>query len=366
MSVEAPDIISPQVEGINHSLASFSATSQVSEDSRGKELEKQAKKVIILGAGISGLTTGILLREKGYDAEIWTEKISPDTTSDVAGGVWFPYNVQGDGLTEISRFTLERLKEQQREFGSGATGIILSEVIELKLEETKVDPWWRDAADNFHRPTKKELPPGYNDGFAFDAPVIDMTKYLDFLMDTFKGQGGSVKILSEKVTNIADVLNQSPIVVNCTGNGSRELLGDTEIYPARGQVLKVRPNGLRRILIDEDTNPQKPTYIVPRQSDMVLGGSNEPDNHNPNPTDAETQSILERCATLDPSIAKITPDQIIGPKVGFRPNRRSIRLEGENPTPEKLLVHNYGHGGSGITLSWGCANEVVKIVDRFH
>src|SRR5260221_2806403 len=99
---------------------------------------------------------------------------------------------------------------------------------------------------------------------------------------------------------------------------------------------------------------------------MVIGGSNEPDNHNPNPTDAETQSILERCATLDPSIAKITPDQIIGPKVGFRPNKRRIKLEGENPIPEKLFVPNYVNGGSGLILSWVCAMEVVKMFAEFH
>src|SRR5258706_2723555 len=389
MTVEAPNIISPKVDGTDHPFAVPSQAVQATELSKPIELQQQARKVIVLGAGISGLTTGILLREKGYEVEIWTKKTSPDTTSDVAGRVWFPYFKDGipqedqDFLTNIGSITRDTFEEQRRNFGSEATGIISSKVIDLKLKKTKL-PWWKAAADNLHHPhpdsdPEEKLPEGSKDGFVFQAPVIEMPKYMGFLMDMFTAAGrdgkrGTIKILDKSITNISDVFEQSLIVVNCTGMGSRELFQDTSLHAGRGQVLQARPiDGMRRVLIDEDTNPDKPTYIVPMLNDMILGGSNEgvlkdtPEGREENrETPEETQSILERTSRLDPRINQVTSDDV-KPHVGFRPNRRvgvRLKIGNEIISPDKLLVHNYGHGGSGITLSWGSAAEVVKIVDE--
>ena len=48
--------------------------------------------------------------------------------------------------------------------------------------------------------------------------------------------------------------------------------------------------------------------------------------------------------------------------VGLRPGRMEVRLEREEKNG-KYLIHNYGHGGSGVTLSWGCADEVVELAN---
>src|SRR5258706_12555047 len=130
MTVEAPNIISPKVDGTDHPFAVPSQAVQATELSKPIELQQQARKVIVLGAGISGLTTGILLREKGYEVEIWTKKTSPDTTSDVAGRELVPYFKEGkpkeskDFLSNIGSITKDTFEDQKRKFGPEGTEMI--------------------------------------------------------------------------------------------------------------------------------------------------------------------------------------------------------------------------------------------------
>ncbi|MFM7282729.1 MAG: FAD-dependent oxidoreductase [Planctomycetia bacterium] len=68
------------------------------------------------------------------------------------------------------------------------------------------------------------------------------------------------------------------------------------------------------------------------------------------------RSIIERCARLEPGLRDAT---VLGTSVGLRPARSAVRLEPES-SPAGRIVHNYGHGGAGVTLSWGCAQEVAQ------
>jgi D-amino-acid oxidase len=103
-------------------------------------------------------------------------------------------------------------------------------------------------------------------------------------------------------------------------------------------------------------------YIVPRLHDVVLGGTDDEGNESTEPDPTVTQGILRRCAQLAPDFPAPTPDDVLSVVCGLRPVRSTVRLEAEHPTPERLLVHNYGHGGAGVTLSWGCAAEVASLV----
>ncbi len=127
--------------------------------------------------------------------------------------------------------------------------------------------------------------------------------------------------------------------------------------------MRIKHNGFRRVLLDEE-GPNQLAYIVPRTHDIILGGTFEEYNESLVPDPEQTQAILRHCANLASEFASIAPDDILDVYCGVRPVRSTVRVEAEQVAPGRLLVHNYGHGGAGITLSWGCAEEVVKLVEK--
>ena len=163
------------------------------------------------------------------------------------------------------------------------------------------------------------------------------------------------------VSDLAEAFAACATVVNCAGLGARELVGDRDLHPSRGQVARIRANGFARAVLD-DHGPNAVAYIVPRTRDIVLGGTDDEGNESTEVDDAITRDILRRCARLDPAFASVGPADVISVAVGLRPVRSSVRLEAERPAPDRLLLHNYGHGGAGVTLSWGCADEVVALL----
>ena len=146
-------------------------------------------------------------------------------------------------------------------------------------------------------------------------------------------------------------------VVNCTGLDSGKLLDDKEVYPIRGQVLRVKSD-IKEMHLDQ----QIPTlaYIVPRSNDMILGGVAQRDNWDISSKSEDSEFILKKCSEILPDLADI---EIIEELVGLRPGRTSVRLDKEIISG-RPLIHNYGHGGSGVTLSWGCADSVVELANE--
>ena len=128
--------------------------------------------------------------------------------------------------------------------------------------------------------------------------------------------------------------------------------------PIRGQIVRVRNPGIKRFVLDEE-NPEGVTYIVPRSGDCILGGTAEEGEWGLQPDPETAAAILRRCTQLQPRLKGV---KVLEHKVGLRPGRPEIRLEHEDgPIPR---IHNYGHGGSGITLSWGCAEETLRLVQE--
>ena len=148
------------------------------------------------------------------------------------------------------------------------------------------------------------------------------------------------------------------VIVLAAGLRSADLVGDPDVYPVRGQIVRLSNPGLTRWLLD-DGDPEALTYVVPRFDDVVCGGTAEPGQLDLTPDPDVEAAILARARALEPALAGA---RVTGRAVGLRPARTVVRLEAE-VRDGRRIVHCYGHGGAGVTLSWGCADDVVGLVD---
>jgi D-amino-acid oxidase len=320
---------------------------------RKEEVTLARGVAFVVGCGVIGLTSAICLREAGLDARIVASRLPVATTSSVAAAIWYPYKAYPEdsvlawgGRTYAVFEGLSGLPE---------SGVLMREGVEIWREKVP-DPWWAGAVPHVRRCGEDELPPGYTDGHAFVAPVVEMPVYLEYLMDRFVAAGGSVG--QHTLSSLDEV--DAGVVVNCTGLGARDLIGDTSMEPIRGQVMRVRNPGLERFILDED-DPEGVTYIVPRADDCILGGTADEGKWDLEPDPETASGILDRCTRLEPRLAEA---EILEHRVGLRPGRPEIRLEQEVGPDRVPRIHNYGHGGSGITLSWGCAEETLRLVQE--
>ena len=307
---------------------------------------------IVVGGGVIGLSAAVRLGEAGLAVHVLTASPPPETTSSVAAALWYPYKAYPEDRVLLwGKRTFEVLEDLAH---LPETGVSMREGLELHHQPAP-DPWWASAVPGVRRCERSELPPGYADGHAFVAPVIEMPLYLRYLMGRLTRAGGTVE--NRAVLSLDD-LTDARVVVDCAGLGARDLVGDLSVAPIRGQIVRVRNPGLNRFILDED-NPEGVTYVVPRSADCVLGGTADEDAWNLEPDPETADAILRRCAALEPRLAGA---EVLEHRVGLRPGRPEIRLEKEDASGGVPRVHNYGHGGSGVTLSWGCAEETLRLV----
>ena len=310
--------------------------------------------VVVLGAGVSGLSSGLELLQRGYQVEIWARDPPAATTSAVAGAIWFPFHAApADRVGVWAWETYDRLAELSIDSESG---VVMREGV-LCDPELSDGSTWRPAVGTVRSTGPGDLPPGRR-GEIFAAPIAEMPIYLEYLFSRFVALGGLIRLRS--LTSVREAFEVTDRVVNCTGLGSRKLFGDTEVYPVRGQLVRLSGVELERWYLDE-RGADGVSYIIPRSQDIVLGGTVELGIQDLTPDPAETEKILARCVRLAPALSG---GHVVASSVGLRPGRPAIRLEVEEIDERHAVIHNYGHGGSGLTLSWGCAREVGDLADR--
>ena len=307
-------------------------------------------RVIVVGAGVIGLTCAVRLREAGYDAHVLARDLPPETTSAVAAALWYPYRaLPKDKVARWAKTSYDVLAQLARD--EPASGVRMRWGTEL-LRTGGDEPWWRAAV-----PTVEEahdVPAGYAGGWRLTVPVADTSSYLPWLVSRLEQLGGTL------TRTWLPALPTEGIAVNCTGLAARALTDDDTVRPVRGQVVALEQVGLTEWLL-EQSNATALTYIVPREHDIVVGGTAEEDVYDPRPDPAVAQEILARARALLPQLSTAA---VRGHRVGLRPARPEVRLE-TVPHPNGSaggVVHCYGHGGAGVTLSWGCAGDVVTEV----
>lgn len=315
------------------------------------EREALVREALVIGGGVSGLTTAVVMAEAGWRVRLWTALPPECTTSAVAAAIWYPYRAYPPA--QVLAWGAQSLAVFRDLAEDPAAGVAMVEGLELSRGPLP-DPWWAAAVGPLRRAAAAELPPGYGDGVAFTVPVVEMPVYLGYLVARLGRAGGTTE--QRRITTLDEAMAISPVVVNCAGLGAAALAGDATLSPIRGQVVRVANPGLTRFLLD-DHHPQGVTYVVPRSRDVVLGGTAQQGSEDLRPDPETAASILRRCIALEPALEGA---KVLGHGVGLRPGRPTVRVEAEAFPGGGYCVHNYGHGGAGVTLSWGCAATALE------
>ncbi len=313
-------------------------------------------RAIVLGAGVCGLSAAERLSSSGFQVEVWARERQQGTTSTIAGAIWYPFHA--NPIERVRGWAFESLERFEALARERESGVVLRSGIEV-FGPGLAPPAWLAEMPAVRELEASEVPRGYGRGFEFRAPVVETPLYMAWLEKRVLGLGA--RIQTRTVRSFAEAFDEAPLVVNATGLGARELCGDTDLHALRGQVVRVAQAGFERFAFD--FTGANPTYVIPRARDVVLGGSLEPEHPDAAASAAALDSIRARCRALEPRLAEARE---LGTLAGLRPARSVVRLEAESPRPGQLLVHDYGHGGAGITLSWGCAEEVLAIARRWR
>ncbi len=309
--------------------------------------------VLVIGAGVSGLTTGIRLAEAGLGVTIRTAAPPEQTTSASAAAVWGLVRAGPPArVLEWGRIGLEVLSALAAEPGTGVRMASGKEVSRSRLEPH----YWTGLLPGLRSCAESELPDGFAYGWHYTAPVATMPVYLGYLRARFERAGGTLEVTPTRT--LGELAGAAPIVVNCSGAAARDLVPDPDVVAVRGEVVIAANPGIEEFFISRDPEPPWIVYMFPHGEQILLGGTNEEGNWDENPKTEVAERIVAGCAAIDP---RLRGAEILGHRVGLRPCRPEVRLESE-PFDGGVLWHNYGHGGAGISLSWGCAAEIAASV----
>jgi D-amino-acid oxidase len=346
----------------------------------------------IVGAGVSGLTCGVTLAERGYRTAIFAAETGQETTSGAAAAIWYPYDAAPtDQVIPWALATYEVLVQLAAQTGTGVSMLELrtfARAGEIPIPEWAIPLGARrlERCEISNEPAIKagsraplhraqhageshsiisetnrpaiaqpaELAAAFTNGFAMNVPLMDTTIYLDYLAQRFITAGGVINS-GICLTTLQDISREFDLLVNCAGIGAKSLVDDADLESHRGQVVIVPRLAPTRAIVCDDPPLM---YAIPRTKDCIFGGTNEiSEDRRVNP--AATSQIVAECSRA----LNIDQPKVLAEKVGLRPFRKSgVRVCIERLSDGRSAIHNYGHGGSGFTLSWGCAQKVFSLV----
>lgn len=361
-------------------------------------------KISIIGAGVSGISCALLLQKMGFNTTVYTRHqqspLHPDPTfvSLFPSASIIPHSVEHpelESLYSVSQYFFKKL------LGLSFPGITTHKHYELYAVEEEV-PDYAKQTPEFGILSPKELSKVLHHpsiptktGWEFRCFFADWAIYYPSIISNYLSSGG--KIIQREI-NQADLRSlESDILINAAEFGGPELAGDKfnpVIY--RGHLLHVKGAPLLKTRNDEivsynftpgadiysssDGSPMD-VYCYPRGDGWILGGTRQKGtlNENGNWTGEETKDpVIEIDGNLVPKQILDLHSSIIHSsfgvdindypdirsKVGYRfmgNGRAGLRIDTQE-IGDKLMINNYGHGGAGVTLSWGCALKVLDLL----
>ena len=365
-------------------------------------------KLIIIGAGVSGITTALTLQSLGYDTSVFTaedpnqianKNHHPELASLFPSASVIPHTVNASTqrLENIFKTSQSFFYDLRKHTFPGITTHKHYEIFEFNKKKPAYCEWmlnWRaiGESDDKFIPRRKSRQSLY--GWRFDCIFADWPLYFPALVKCYRQSGGTITLKKLTPDEIGKL--PAPIIINCAGAGSPFLFddpGDEQLLvrghllhqPDRplitndhGEILSYNYTPGTSVYADLQGNPCD-VYCYPRKDGWYIGGSRQTgrldgdknwsgeefrgDSYSiddlkiPAAIVDLNREILEESYGLSFKITKDT-----GSMLGYRYIRSAkngLRLE-EETLGNKRVIHNYGHGGAGVTLSWGCALEIAQ------
>ncbi|KAI1480821.1 hypothetical protein K445DRAFT_64660 [Daldinia sp. EC12] len=377
----------------------------------GQPLRQPSSKsphVLIIGGGVTGLISAWVLLDKGYRVTIVSSAWVNDEqrlTSQIAGALWeFPPAVCGQHTDKISLAHSKHWSMTAYHIWDGIASIpALSEASGVRMmpsdfffpepvesdkaQVSKMTEIMASGVRGFYRGAdiidERGIDPSYGavDAYELLAPVIDTDKAMVWLTELVESKGANLvtETIRGDLVEIEDGLRarfEADAIVNCTGLQAQELAGDESVYPIRGGLIRVINDGTDfpkieaalTITADAAHSANEIIFLVPRNDNILLiGGITEPHEWNLdlNLNTPIIRRMRERCERFLPGLENARVDPEYPFAQGLRPFRgQNVRVERELRRTGSRIVHSYGHGGAGWSLSFGCARDVATLVDE--
>ena len=347
-------------------------------------------KIVVVGRGVSGLTCALALLKSraGADIEIWDcAGVKPTVPPN---WVWEypPYKVEPEEAA--NRWARESLVEFEKLSHDPAANVAMIQVVNLFYDVQKPNadhaavlgrfaPYLSgqaalEKARSLVWPNDTACPPQFQDAVSYQAPAVAAPEYLAWLSRQVEILGGAFRTTASRFSSVDDVIRavgvRPEIIINCTGLGSLDFAKDEKVagrtgslYPCKGELAIVDAPWLCTAVFADDED----WYAIPfiNGSKVQLGGTAEKHVSSTEINSGAQSGILQRSIDAVPLLAKA---EVVGAFAGLRPMRPSgVRLERERVALQDggsvTVVHNYGHGGAGMICSWGCARDVVELVE---
>ncbi len=319
----------------------------------------------MVGAGIIGMTNAIVLLENGFDVTVFTKDDPLATNSDAAVATWFAPNDDKPLLQKYCLKSLEKFDELIKYKTPGVDKI--SELLYFKTEsDFKNSVWAKESVRKLVELSEDTAAQLKIDGFPFSVlvkiPLINPIFYRPHMLEHFKGLGG--KLIEQEIISLNDLVKSYPIVINSPGWEAKHLTPDDSVYPIRGQTETFAMiSGIKK---DYSLNVEGlNAYVVFRPAakgdgDCVVGTTFQVGDADREIRTGDKHTIINNVSTFFPRVKKLTTIS----KVGIRCGRDEVRVE-EERKGQSMIVHCYGHGGSGYSASWGSANKVLEYCNDF-